>query len=91
MIWNFLRLSQFEDFISRLLVVDCDYRMSASEALLHPWLQLSKNKSNPRRISMVQTGPKLTNVMARLKWQKCANAITACSALEQHKTGASNQ
>ena len=55
--------------------------MDASEALLHPWLQ-PQNESS-RRVSMIQTTPKLTNVMARLKWQKCATVLTACSALQK--------
>ena len=70
-----------KDFISRLLVIDCNRRLSASEALLHPWLQPQIRSS--RRISMIQTSPKLTDVMARLRWQKCTNVLTACSTLNK--------
>ncbi len=76
-----------KDFIAHLLVIDPKKRMSAAGALDHPWLNPEAQKQ-PRRISMLQTSPKLFDVMSRLKWQKCTKVIVACS---KFKEGATSQ
>ena len=74
-----------KDFIAKLIVADQEQRLSADEALDHAWLQPAANDEEvqkSRRVSMIQTSPKLTDVMARLKWQKCTSVIVACSHLK---------
>lgn len=70
-----------KEFIKKLLVINSRERLSAEEALNHSWLNQSHKKS--RRVSMLETSPKLTDVMSRLKWQKCTNVIVACTKLQQ--------
>lgn len=70
-----------KDFITKLLVIDQSKRMSADEALRHPWLNESEQQF--RRISMAKTSSKLNLMMSRLKWQKCTNVIMACSKLKR--------
>jgi len=73
-----------KDFIVKLLKVKHDDRMSADEALEHPWLKSAMiQKKPPRRVSMLETSPRLNNVMSRLKWQKCTNVLLACSKFKQ--------
>ena len=66
-----------KDFISKLLQLTQDRRMSADEALNHQWLNSSSSTSN--RTSMAPASAKLTDVLSRLRWQKCTNVIVACS------------
>ena len=66
-----------KDFISKLLQLSQDQRMSADEALNHQWLNSSSSASN--RTSMAPASAKLTDVLSRLRWQKCTNVIVACS------------
>lgn len=59
-----------KDFIDKLLVVNQEHRMSAEEALSHPWLNSSTTHSSSQSRKMSGTSTKLTNVVSRLKWQK---------------------
>ena len=66
-----------KDFIFKLLQLSQDHRMSADDALNHQWLNSSSSTFN--RTSMAPASAKLTDVMSRLRWQKCTNVIVACS------------
>ncbi len=70
-----------KDFIARLLVVDQNNRMSADEALKHPWLAQSPRSFKNRIMPVNSRG--LNRVMSRLKWQKCTNVILAVSRFKQ--------
>jgi serine/threonine protein kinase len=71
-----------KDFISKLLIPDQSIRMSADEALRHPWLA-EKHPLGSSTATKVNRSLKLTNVLSRLKWQKCTNVIMACSKFKK--------
>ena len=49
----------------------------------HTWI--TQDPAESRRVSLAST--KLTDVMSRLRWQKCTNVIVACSKFKQAGQG----
>ena len=49
----------------------------------HTWI--TEDPAESRRVSLAST--KLTDVMSRLRWQKCTNVIVACSKFKQAGQG----
>jgi len=64
-----------KDFISKLLVKFQNKRMTASQCLLHPWLQMAGGKSNHPQKEI--NTDKLKSFLMRRRWQKAAHAIRA--------------
>ncbi|RWS06681.1 myosin light chain kinase: smooth muscle-like protein, partial [Dinothrombium tinctorium] len=68
-----------KDFISKLLVKDKDERMTATEALNHPWLKRRK-----RRSEVILDKTKLKKFVIRKKWQKATHAIIALKRFREN-------
>ncbi len=72
------------DFISRLLVTDPGRRMSAEEALQHPWMEVGYKDEEGSRARSRKTSydrMRLRGFAARGRWQRCAKVIAAVGAL----------
>lgn len=65
-----------KDFIRSLLVVDQKERMSAAASLYHPWMIETETLGISEHL---KTKEKLKHIVARLRWQKCKNAVQACT------------
>lgn len=65
------------DFIANLIVDDQDKRLSAEEALDHPWLQSSRQTPDSHRLQILQSSNKLQS------WKKCTNVLIACSKFKE--------
>ena len=63
-----------KEFIKLLLVTDHEKRMSAAASLYHPWMIDQCHDAEG-----LGTKEKMKQIVARLRWQKCKNAIQACT------------
>ena len=83
-----------KDFISSLLVLDCQRRPTATEALGHGWLadaaHVAAGTAGPeRRRKGENHRSRLGNFVAKQRWQNCVNVTIACSALKEGLENAS--
>ncbi|GAA5992658.1 hypothetical protein JCM10908_002709 [Rhodotorula pacifica] len=72
------------DFINRCLVIDQKKRMTAVEALAHPWLaQRAQNISNQQQAQRPDLLPSLRkNFNAKRTWKRAIMGVRAASALK---------
>jgi len=86
---RFMKLSALaQDFVQSLLVVDVDQRLTASQALLHPWLQGGTRTELPMNPTLLgslrrntQASPFQRKVRSMLAW---SSATEERSELRQH-------
>lgn len=82
-----------QDFIRKLLVISPRQRMSAAEALTHPWLAAEPKqiyvatttyitRTNSRKTSYDRSRLKMF-ISAKSRWTKCANVMLAVNTLKE--------
>lgn len=70
-----------KDLVNRLLVLDPDNRLSATEALKHKWLKLSSDRLS--RIKLEATSQRLKTFNARMKLRSAMIAVDWVSSLKK--------
>ena len=72
---NFAKVTDTaKDFISRLLVLEAEQRLTADQCLAHPWL--TDNRVYEDVLYCLETNW-MKSLLARRRWQRWYNAITA--------------
>ncbi|XP_070569686.1 obscurin-like isoform X2 [Ptychodera flava] len=86
--WNFNDVvfntvtEEAKDFISKLLILNPNNRMTTQECLDHPWLELADNRGEGAKLST----EKLKSFNARRKWQKALTAVKSAMRIRRLST-----
>lgn len=70
-----------KDLVRRLLVLDPDERMSASEAVRHPWLKMARDRLS--MVNLQSTSQRLKTFNARMKLRTAMIAVDWVSSLKR--------
>ncbi|XP_037671968.1 myosin light chain kinase 3 isoform X2 [Choloepus didactylus] len=74
-----------KDFVSRLLVKEKSYRMSATQCLKHEWVNNLPAKASKCKVHL-KSQLLLQKYMARRKWKKHFHVVTAANRLRKFPT-----